>query len=234
MQGPRDSVFTAEEPGSTPASSLLGPVTSRKPLSPLSVSLHWDAVWYVLLLLLWWLVPWIGLDVPSGVSSDQLGSRCALVCWWPRVLATDGGSVEFRQVLGAREGNIAAAGGSGEQGGWGSRLLGQGKAGQPVRGLRAEPYSLLGGGKGCLPAARALTLLKPFIEVWTKLRYARHRPGPWGHSSEVISLLRELGLETPNGDFPFFLSLNSDRSACGVLWREEGALRGEGRAGKAF
>ena len=52
-------------------------MTSRKLFSTLSISLHWDAVWYVLLLLLLWLVPWMGLDVPSGVSSDQLGSRYA-------------------------------------------------------------------------------------------------------------------------------------------------------------
>lgn len=87
--GPQDSFFIAEEPGSSLASSLLGPVTSRKLLSPLRISLRWDAVWYVLLLLLFWLVPWIGLGVPSGVSSNQLGSRWAccvgVLMSWPLV-----------------------------------------------------------------------------------------------------------------------------------------------------
>lgn len=66
-----------EESGSNPAPSLHGPVTSRKVFNPLSISLHWDAVWYVFLLLLLWLVSWIGLGVSSRVSSDQVGQHCA-------------------------------------------------------------------------------------------------------------------------------------------------------------
>lgn len=76
--------------------------------------------------------------------------------------------MEFSQVLGAREGNMAG-------GGLGSGLLSQGRARQPSRVLRAEPYSLLStGGKGCLPAVLGLTFFKPFVELFIKLLYARH------------------------------------------------------------
>lgn len=47
-------------------------MTFRKVFSPLSVILHWDTVWYVLLLLLLWLVSCIDLAVPGRDSSDQV------------------------------------------------------------------------------------------------------------------------------------------------------------------
>ena len=136
------------------------PSDSRKVFSPLSVSLHWDAVWDVLLLLLW-LVSWIGLGVPRRVSSNQVGPLClgsVPMCWQPHVLAADGSSVRATQQ--------AEAGGGKEP--WVAACW-------PSCELRAEPSSVPNGcGEGCLPVYMGLN---SSTHLFSECFLSCYRPG---------------------------------------------------------